>query len=161
MKNALWAEKSVRTNVCCESNITNVLDPLNAFRDLMFLFLDEKARVHSWELFGDEDHHPSPPPLPAFVGKEKCIFALDQAWTYQDVALCGNNCKTLLSEGIFVCSSAIYGFVVCKGTHKQKHLEEGFIDCRVNVCKGRSVFVYVLYVCVKRGHRERLCNGIG
>lgn len=39
LKNALWAEKSVQTNVCCESNISNVLDPLNAFRYLIVFIL--------------------------------------------------------------------------------------------------------------------------
>lgn len=53
-ENALWAEKSARTNVCCESNINDVLDPLDAFRDLMFLLLDKKTRFHSWEIFGEK-----------------------------------------------------------------------------------------------------------
>lgn len=119
-----------------------------------FLFLDKKARVHSWEIFGDKDRHPFPSPLPTCVGKEKCIFVLDQTWTYHDMALCGNNCKVLLSEGIFICSFAIYGFVVCKGTHKQKLLKEESKDCRVNVCKGRSV--YAVCMCEEGTWREML-----
>jgi len=69
LQNALWAEKSVKTNVCCESSISNVLDPLNAFRDFMFLFLEKKARFNSWEISGDKGHHPFPLPLPNCDGR--------------------------------------------------------------------------------------------
>lgn len=39
LKNALQAEKLIKTNVCCESNITNVLGPLTVYRVFLFLFL--------------------------------------------------------------------------------------------------------------------------
>lgn len=140
------------------SNINDVLSLINVFRDLVVLFLNKNVRVHSWEIFGHKDLHPFPPSLPTCLGKEKCIFVLDQACTYQDVALCVNNGKILLSEASFVYSSAIYGFVVCKGAHTQKLLKEEYVEYSINVCKSTSD---KLYAHVKRGHRERFCNGIG
>lgn len=56
------------------------------------------------------------------------------------MALCGNNYKILLSEGVFMYSSAVSGFVVCKGMHKQKVLKEESIDCKAKVCSGRIFY---------------------
>lgn len=61
------------------------------------------------------------------------------------------------SEGIFMYSSAVSGFVVHKGTQKQSVLKEESIDCKVKVYSGRIFCA----VCGKRGHEERLCHWFG